>query len=83
MLTGIDLFVVISGTVSIFSTGPLAYLAIRGYRDARELRRIQVELAEIQREIRREQRVAVDEIQQTREHVERVEQAASYLSKKR
>lgn len=77
-----DLFVVVSGTVSILSTGPLAYLAVRGYQDARELRRIQAELARIQREIRHEQRVTVDEIQQTREHVQRVEHAASYLSKK-
>lgn len=82
MLTGIDLFVVISGTVSIISTGPLAYLAVRSFRDGRELRRIQVELAEIQREIRHEQRLAVDEIQQTRERVERVGRAATYLSKR-
>ena len=59
MLHGIDLFVVISGSVSILSTLPLGYLAYRGHCDARELRRIQAELAEIQREIRHEQQVAV------------------------
>ena len=82
MIDGIDLFVVVSGTVGILSAGPLGYLSLRSYRDARELRLIQQELAEIQREIRREQQLAVGEIQQTKESVERVGRAASYLGSK-
>jgi hypothetical protein len=81
MLHGIDLFVVLSGSVGIFSSIPLCYLAYRGHRDARELHRIQVELAEIQRDIRHEQRVAVERIEETRERVERVGRAASYIGK--
>lgn len=81
MLHGIDLFVVISGSVSILSTLPLGYLAYRGHCDARELRRIQAELAEIQREIRHEQQVAVKRIEETRERVESVGRAASYIGR--
>lgn len=61
---------------------PLVYLAFRSFRDGRELRRIQLEVAglmgevhEIQREIHQDQRTAKTEILQTKETVERVAQA--------
>lgn len=40
-----DLFILISGTISIIAVAPLFYLAVRSIREARELRRIQHELA--------------------------------------
>ena len=81
-VSGIDFFVLISGSFSIVATIPLVYLALRSVRDGRELRRIQLEVAglmaevhEIQREIHRDQRTAKTEILQTKETVERVAQA--------
>jgi hypothetical protein len=76
---GIDLFVVIAGTFSIVTTVPLAWLTYRGYCDARQLRVIQQELAELLGEIRElqvelghEQRVATSGIEETKRTVERV-----------
>jgi hypothetical protein len=78
-LSGVDIFVLISGSFSIVATFPLVYLAFRSFRDGRELRRIQLEVAglmgevhEIQREIHRDQRTAKTEILQTKETVEQV-----------
>jgi hypothetical protein len=82
MHSGIDIFVVISGSFSILATVPLIYLAIRSVRDAREVRRVQLEVAglmeevhEIQREIHHNQRTAKTEILETKENVERVVRA--------
>jgi len=82
MHPGIDIFVLISGSFSIVATVPLIYLASRSVRDARELKRVQLEVAglmeevhEIQREIHRDQRTAKSEILETKENVERVVQA--------
>ena len=43
----LDVFVVLSGTFSIAATFPLLYLAVRSLRDARHLRRLQLEVAEL------------------------------------
>jgi hypothetical protein len=82
MHSGIDIFVVISGSFSILATIPLMYLAARSVRDAREVRRVQLEVAglmeevhEIQREIHDDQRAANTEILETKENVERVVRA--------
>jgi hypothetical protein len=82
MHSGIDIFVVISGSFSIIATVPLVYLAISSVRDARELKRVQLEVAglmeevhEIQREIHHDQRSTKTEILQTKENVERVVRA--------
>jgi len=40
-----DLFILVSGTISIVAVVPLFYLAVRSVVEARELRRIQHELA--------------------------------------
>lgn len=79
----IDIFVLVSGSFSIVATVPLFYLALRSFRDARELRRVQLEVAgligevhEIQREIHQDQRSAKSEILETKESLERVVQAA-------
>lgn len=45
-----DLFILISGTISIVAVVPLFYLAVRSIREARELRRIQHELAILMRD---------------------------------
>ncbi len=78
----IDVFVLVSGSFSIVATVPLVYLAVRGFRDGRELCRIQLEVAglmgevhEIQREIHRDQRSTKHELIETKENVERVVQA--------
>jgi len=82
MQSAIDIFVLISGSFSILATLPLVYLAVRNSREGHELRRVQLEVAdlmaevhEIQREIHRDQRTAKSEILQTKESVERVIQA--------
>jgi hypothetical protein len=79
MHPGIDIFVLVSGSFSIVATVPLIYLAISSVRDARELKRVQLEVAglmeevhEIQREIYQDQRTARTEILETKENVERV-----------
>src|SRR5207253_745788 len=85
-LSFVDIFVLVSGSFGIFTSLPLAYLALRSYRDAKDLRRIQVELAglmveskelaeevaQLQREIHRDQRVATDRLQETKQTVDRV-----------
>jgi hypothetical protein len=82
MHSRIDVFVLISGSFSIVATVPLIYLAIRSVRDARDLKRTQLEVTglmeevhEIQREIHRDQRNAKTEILKTKENVERVVRA--------
>jgi hypothetical protein len=79
----LDVFVLISGSFSIVATVPLIYLALRGYRDGRELRLVQREVAslmtevrELQHEMHHDQRVAASEIVRTKETVERVAKAA-------
>ena len=61
---------------------PLIYLALRSVSDAREVRRIQLEVADlveemhdIQREIHQDQRTAKSEILETKENVARVVRA--------
>ena len=46
-MTTLDTFVLISGTFSVLSVLPLTYLALRSMRDAKDLRRIQYELADL------------------------------------
>src|SRR6266487_3591029 len=82
MQSGIDVFVLLSGSFSIVATVPLIYLAISSVRDARELKRVQLEVAglmeevrEIQREIHQAQRTAKTEILETKQNVERVVRA--------
>ena len=78
----LDIFVLITGSFSIVATLPLIYLALRGYRDGRELRLVQHEVAalmtevrELQHEMHHDQRAAASEIVRTKETVERVAQA--------
>jgi hypothetical protein len=82
MHSGIDIFVVISGSFSIVASVPLIYLAVSSVRDGRELKRVQLEVAdlieevhEIQHEIHQDQRTAKSEILETKENVERVVRA--------
>src|SRR5438105_11813377 len=82
MHPALDIFVLISGSFSIVATVPLVFLAIRSFREGRELHRVQLEVAElmtevheIQREMHRDQRTAKSEILQTKENLERVVQA--------
>src|SRR6266567_3585960 len=51
MHPGIDIFVLISGSFSIVATVPLIYLASRSVRDARELKRVQLEVAGLMEEV--------------------------------
>jgi|SRR6266568_9012904 len=82
MRSAIDIFVLISGSFSIIATMPLVFLAVRSFRDGRELRRVQLEVADlmaevhdIQREIHRDQRLTKTELLATKENVERVVEA--------
>ena len=79
---GLDIFVLISGSFSIVATFPLGYLALGSFRDARELRRIQIEVAELMAEVRElqheihiDQKDARTELVQTKRTVERVARA--------
>jgi len=81
-MRAIDVFALVSGSFSIVATVPLVYLALRSFREGRELHRIQLEVAslmgevhEIQREIHQDQRTANTEILETKQSVERVVQA--------
>ena len=81
-MPGLDIFVVLSGSFSILATLPLIYLAIRSFRDGRELRRVQTEVAElivevreIQHEMHHDQRRATSDLAATKQTVERVAQA--------
>jgi hypothetical protein len=83
-MRALDIFVLVSGSFSILATFPLVYLAFGGYRQGRELRRIQLEVAEllndvqaIQHEIHSDQRRTATEIVQTKETVEKVAEAAA------
>ena len=78
----LDIFVLVSGSFSIVATIPLVYLAFHSFREGRELRIIQLELArllgevrEIQGEIHHDQRRTATEIVQTKETVEKVAEA--------
>jgi hypothetical protein len=82
--SALDIFVLVSGSFSIVATLPLIYLALRSYRDGRELRLVQREVAtlmnevrELQHEMHHDQRRATSEIVRTKETVERVAQAAA------
>lgn len=81
-MPGLDIFVVVSGSFSILATLPLIYLAVRSFRDGRELRRVQTEVAElivevreIQHEMHHDQRRATSDLAVTKQTVERVAQA--------
>lgn len=78
----LDFFVVLSGSFSIVATLPLIYLAFRSYREGRELRRVQLEVADlisevraIQHEMHHDQRRAATELVRTKQTVERVAEA--------
>jgi hypothetical protein len=80
----LDIFVLVSGSFSILATMPLVYLAFHSFREGRELRSIQLELAqlmgevrEIQREIHHDQRRTASEVVQTKETVEKVAEATT------
>ena len=80
----LDIFAVVSGSFSILATLPLIYLAIRSYRDGRELHRVHREVAElmaevreIQHEIHQDQRAANTDLQHTKETVDRVAAATT------
>ncbi|HZC31247.1 MAG TPA: hypothetical protein VE261_06975 [Gaiellaceae bacterium] len=51
----LDAFVVLSGAFSIVATVPLLYLALRSFRDARNLRKLQVEVAQLMVEVHQAQ----------------------------
>jgi len=81
--SALDIFTLISGSFSLVATLPLIYLAVRGYRDGRELRLVQrevaalmIEVRELQQEMHHDQRAAASEIVQTKQTVERVAKAA-------
>jgi hypothetical protein len=81
-----ELFILVSGTVSIVAVVPLGYLALRSVLEARELRRIQYELAtlmhdsravaqdvhRLQHELRSEQDAAKQRIDETKRTVDHV-----------
>ena|SRR2546423_15011983 len=80
--SGVDTFVLISSSFSIVATFPLVYLALGSFRDGRELRRIQVEVAELMAEVRElQQEIHIDqkdartELVQTKQTVEKVARA--------
>src|SRR6266536_4895226 len=80
----LDIFVLVSGSFSILATMPLVYLAFHSFREGRELRSIQLELAqlmgevrEIQHEIHHDQRRTATDIVQTKETVEKVAEASA------
>jgi len=80
--SGLDIFVLVSGSFSIVATIPLVYLALGSFRDGRELRRLQLEVAELMGEVRElqheihvDQKDARTELVQTKETVERVARA--------
>ena len=93
-MTALDIFVLISGTFSVLSVFPLMYLAVRSVRDARDLRRIQYELAglvteakelseevhELQREIQSDQRDAKTDGEHTRRTVEHVSETVEHVN---
>ena len=79
----LDVFVVLSGTFSIAATFPLLYLAVRSVRDARSLRRLQLEVAalmtevhQVQGEIHRDQRTAVSQLEDTKRKLDDVAELA-------
>jgi hypothetical protein len=47
----LDVFVVLSGTFSIAATFPLLFLAVRSSRDGRNLRQLQLEVADLMLEV--------------------------------
>jgi hypothetical protein len=79
----LDVFVVLSGTFSIAATFPLLYLAVRSFRDGRNLRQLQLEVTdlmlevrELQGEIHRDQRVAVSRLEDTHRKLDDVAELA-------
>ena len=81
-LSAINTFVLVSGAFSILGTVLLGYLALGSYREGREVRRLQLEVAhlmgevhELQSEMHEDQRSTHDELLETKETVERVAQA--------
>lgn len=75
----LEIFFLVSGAFSILATIPLVYLALRSHLDARDLRRIQLEVAElivdvrdVQQRMHSDQRETRDDLVQTKETVERV-----------
>ena len=92
--TALDTFVLISGTFSVLTVLPLMYLAVRSVRDAKDLRRIQYELAglvteakeiseevhALQREIQSDQRDAKTDGEHTRRTVEQVSETVEQVS---
>jgi hypothetical protein len=84
----LDVFVVVSGAFSILTSVPLVYLAYRSVRDARELHRVQREVAdligemrELQEEIHSDQRQTRTDIVSTKNTVERVEAATAHRNR--
>jgi septal ring factor EnvC (AmiA/AmiB activator) len=94
VMTALNTFVLISGTFSVLSVIPLMYLAVRSVRDAKDLRRIQYELADLiteskeigeevqklQREIQSDQRDAKTDGEHTLRTVEQVSESVEQVS---
>ena|SRR5437763_16090577 len=83
-MRALDVFVLVSGSFSILATMPLVYLAFHSYREGRELRRLQLEVAEVLSEVREiqhrihlDQRQTATELVHTKETVEKVARATS------
>lgn len=84
MVSLLDVFVVVSGTISVVSSVPLVYLALRGHWEARAVRVLQHESAallqrgaeaaeeirELQRQIESRQRETAARVDQVRTLVE-------------
>jgi hypothetical protein len=80
----LEIFFLVSGAFSILATIPLVYLALRSHLDAREVRRLQLEVTELMVEVREvqhamhsDQQVTRDDVVRTKETVERVAHATA------
>jgi len=93
----LEIFVLVSGSFSILATLPLIYLALQSFREGRELRRIQLEVAalmvenkrigeeirDLQQEMHVDQRHARSALVETQQTVERVAQISAPRKRRR
>ncbi len=93
-MAGVDVFVLVTGTVSVLALVPLLYLALRSMREATSIREIQREVAGLlreskelgenlhvlQREIQSDQQHTRSGIDNTRQAVERVTEGVEQVS---
>ena len=92
-----EIFVLVSGSFSILATLPLISLALQSFREGRELRRIQLEVAslmvenkrigeeirDLQQEMHLDQRHARSALVETQQTVERVAQISAPHKRRR